>query len=134
MAKNNTAILLGVGVLVVGGIYLYSRSNVIPPPPALLPQPVTDNTPMTVQTATVAPSNLAPNGIDPTVYATVLKWAQGVATPPVLAFAAAAVPSEYAGMYDLIANVWTPGKNPDSDQIAFWNALRTKYDPNHQYW
>lgn len=70
-----------------------------------------------------------PNGIDPTVYATVMKWAQTDGRGPVLAMAAAAVPSEYAGMNDLITNYWNARVSPGKTQISFWNALRAKYDP-----
>lgn len=73
--------------------------------------------------------NIAPNGIDPTVYQVVQKWAQTDNRAPVLRMAAAAIPSEYAGMYDLITNYWDQNKQPGTVQVNFWNALRAKYDP-----
>jgi hypothetical protein len=101
------------------------------------------NTPASMTTANPAPNpSLAPaggsvplNGIDPVTWSTVQKWAQGDGRPPVLQFAMAAVPAEYAGMYDIISNYWDKGVNPiPQPQVDFWNNLRDEYDPSHNYW
>lgn len=83
--------------------------------------------------APAAPST--PNGIDPTVYMTVSNWViEDGNKPPKVAMQQAAVPAEFAGMYDLITNVWDKGLQPDPEQVFFWDNLRAKYDPTHQYW
>lgn len=73
--------------------------------------------------------NIAPNGIAANVWSTVQSWAQTDGRAPVLNMAAAAVPSEYAGMYDLITNYWDAKVAPGPAQVTFWNNLRAKYDP-----
>lgn len=82
--------------------------------------------------ATVLPS--MPNGIPQQVYSVVQSWANDDRRAPVLAFAAANVPSEYAGMYDIITNYWDLNIAPGPTQTAFWNALRAKYDPGDAIW
>lgn len=76
----------------------------------------------------------APSGITSQVYSVVQSWAQTDGRAPVLQMAAANVPSEYAGMYDLITNYWDQNIKPGSTQVTFWNALRAKYDPGDAIW
>ena len=76
----------------------------------------------------------AASSIDPQTISVVQKWANTDGRQPVLQMAAAMVPSEYAGMYDLIMNFWDAGVAPDQAHVDFWNNLRTKYDPTHQSW
>ena len=76
-----------------------------------------------------------PNGIDPNVYSVVMSWAQTDGRAPVLAMAAAQIPSEYAGMYNLITNYWDKNVDPiPQPEVDFWNNLRDKYDPQHLVW
>lgn len=70
-----------------------------------------------------------PADIPPDQYSVVQSWAQEDGRAPVLMMAAANVPTEYAGMYDLITNAWDKNVKPNATQVAFWNALRAKYDP-----
>jgi hypothetical protein len=81
---------------------------------------------------TILPTNSS--SIDPQTISVVQKWANTDGRAPVLQMAAAMVPSEYAGMYDLIVNFWDAGVSPDQAHVDFWNNLRTKYDPTHQSW
>lgn len=82
--------------------------------------------------ATISPS--LPSGITQAVYSVVQDWATTDGRAPVLAMAAAQVPSEYAGMYDLITNYWDKNIAPGPTQVTFWNALRAKYDPGDAIW
>jgi hypothetical protein len=75
-----------------------------------------------------------PSGITAAVYSVVQSWAQDDGRAPVLQMAAAEVPSEYAGMYDLITNYWDKNIAPGATQVTFWNALRAKYDPGDAIW
>jgi hypothetical protein len=80
-----------------------------------------------IPVSTVASS--LPTGITQAEYSAVQSWAQEDGRAPVLRMAAAQVPSEYAGMYDIITNAWDKNVAPNATQLAFWNALRAKYDP-----
>jgi hypothetical protein len=82
--------------------------------------------------ATTQPS--LPNGIPANVYSVVQSWAQGDGRAPVLVMAAANVPSEYAGMFDIITNYWDQNIKPGTAQLTFWNNLRGKYDPGDEIW
>jgi hypothetical protein len=82
--------------------------------------------------ATVAPG--VPAGIDPTVYSIVQSWAIDDNRAPVLRMAAAAIPAEYAGMYDIITNYWDKNIPVGISQTTFWNNLRGKYDPGDPIW
>jgi hypothetical protein len=109
-----------------------NTTTVIPPLPAPGGQTVADQVlaPVPGQqlpVATAVPSNI--NGIDPTVYSVVVDWAQNDGRAPVLRFATAAVPSEFAGMYNLITNFWDKNIAPTPAEVTFWNQLRAKYDP-----
>lgn len=106
--------------------------QVIPPLPAPGGQVTADQVLAPVPSQQLPVSTLVPtatNGIDPNVYSVVLDWAQTDGRAPVLRMAAACVPSEYAGMYDLITNFWDKNVPPGASQVQFWNALRAKYDP-----
>jgi hypothetical protein len=81
--------------------------------------------------ATLLPTG---NGITQSVYSVVNDWAQQDGRAPVLVFAAADIPSEYAGMYDIITNYWDKNIAPGPTQTQFWNALRAKYDPGDAIW
>jgi hypothetical protein len=85
-----------------------------------------------IPVATIQPS--LPNGITSSVYSVVQSWAQTDGRAPVLVMAAANVPSEYAGMYDLITNYWDKNISPGPAQVTFWNNLRGKYDPGDAIW
>lgn len=105
---------------------------VIPPLPAPGGQTVADQVlapvpSQQIPVATTAPA--LPNGIPANVYSVVQSWAQEDGRAPVLNMAAADVPSEYAGMYDLITNYWDAKVQPGPAQVTFWNNLRAKYDP-----
>lgn len=110
-------------------------------PTQLLPVATVQPT-VTLQTAgpVVPVTPAAPNGIDPTVYQTVMEWAATAPNnPSIQKFAAAAVPSEFAGMYNLITNFWDKGIQPGSNpayqpEVDFWNNIRAEYDPQHIYW
>lgn len=144
MATENKT-WLWLGLLGVGGYILYRHMQsqqtalvALPAGTAVAPAGQVDASPAAIITQTAAQPAAAtvPNGIDPTVYATVLKWAQNDGRPPVLAFAAAAVPSEFNSLYQIMLNFWDTGTrvpNP-SPQQQFWDDLRTKYDPQHIYW
>lgn len=144
MENDNT--LLWIGVLGIGGYLLYRHMNA---------QPAAMTTVVETSPGTIAPAVLAPgaglptapinaiiqnpiaaaaavtvpNGIDPNVYSVVMGWVQEDGRAPVLLFGAAAVPAEFAGMYDLITNYWNKNIKPGTAQVNFWNALRAKYDP-----
>lgn len=139
---------LTLGLVAAGGIGLWYWWNnnkvaagpagppgtmpVIPPLPAPGGQVINDQVmaPVPSQQLPVATvMNIAPNGIPPQVYSIVQSWAQTDNRAPVLNMAAAAVPSEYAGMYDLITNYWDKNIAPGPTQVNFWNNLRAKYDP-----
>jgi hypothetical protein len=79
-------------------------------------------------------SSSLPAGIPAQVYSTVMSWAQTDGRAPVLQMAAANVPAEYAGMYDIITNAWDKNIKPSAAQTAFWNALRAKYNPGDKIW
>lgn len=107
----------------------YDPTNGLPPAsgvttPGIVTSPVPSQALPVVNNAPTIP-----NGIDPTVYATVMKWAQTDGRGPVLAMAAAAVPSEFQGMNNLIVNYWDANVPPTPAEVSFWNALRAKYDP-----
>lgn len=89
--------------------------------------------PITVSTATSSAPTV-PTGITSQMYSVVQGWAQSDGRAPVLRFAAANVPAEYAGMYDIITNCWDKNVKPNTTQTAFWNALRSKYDPGDAIW
>ena len=74
-----------------------------------------------------------PTGISQDMYNTVYEWAISTGKPPIKTMANALIPSEYQGMYNLIKNVW-PSGSATAEGTAFWNQLRTKYDPLHQWW
>lgn len=86
-----------------------------------------------IPVSTASSSNL-PSGITSTMYSVVQSWAQGDGRAPVLRMAAAMVPAEYAGMYDIITNAWDKNIKPNATQTAFWNALRKEYDPSGSIW
>lgn len=99
--------------------------------------PVASTTPVTTTAQVLDVTPAAPNGIDPTVYATVSNWVvEDGNKPPKVAMQQAAVPAEFNGMYDLIINWWDKGVPVPygSPEQQFWDALRTKYDPTHIYW
>lgn len=75
-----------------------------------------------------------PAGITQQVYNTVYGWAKSDGRIPVMQFAAALIPSEYNGLYDLITNDWNKSGMATPPQVAFWDNLRKKYDPNHVSW
>jgi hypothetical protein len=109
-----------------------NTSTVVPSLPAPGGQSVSDQvlSPVPSQqlpVSTVVPN--IPNGIDPAVYSVVQGWAMYDNRAPVLNMAAAGIPSEYAGMYDIITNYWDKNIAPGAAQLTFWNALRQKYDP-----
>lgn len=85
--------------------------------------------PVTISTASTVPA-----GITSQMYSVVQSWAQTDGRAPVLRFASANVPAEYAGMYDIITNCWDKNVKPNTTQTAFWNALRSKYDPGDAIW
>jgi hypothetical protein len=130
--------------LLGAGAYIYIRHKhaqealaaMAPGSTAALPATTTaegaNNPGQTLPVPTVVPT--LPPGIDPTTYAAVQKWAQADNRAPVLTMAAAAVPSEYNGMADIILNYWDAGRPIGQTQTDFWNALRAKYDPTHQIW
>jgi hypothetical protein len=146
MTENTRRMIITLGGIATlyFGYKAYQQSQAAAPPAPALPPgtPTTGVLPTTTQTAagTAAPTSMpvtsggAPNGIDPTVYATVMSWVNSDGRPPVMAFGAAQVPSEYAGMYDIIVNQWMANASPTPARTAFWNSLRNKYDPNHKYW
>jgi hypothetical protein len=104
--------------------------NALPAPggsPGLAPVP---NQQLPVSTA----ATTLPAGITSQVYSVVQDWAITDGRAPVLVMAAADIPSEYAGMYDLITNYWDTNTAPGPTQVAFWNALRAKYDPGDAIW
>ncbi len=109
----------------------------IPPLPAPGGQVLSDQVLAPVPGQTLPVSTLvplSPAGIDPNVYSIVQGWAMDDNRAPVLRMAAANVPSEYAGMYDLITNYWDKNIQPGEAQVIFWNALRAKYDPGDAIW
>lgn len=151
MAENNNlltyVLLAGVGYV---GYRMYQKNKVaqaaaMPPAMQLTSDSLPPTNPIPGGPATVpVPSQLLPvaavptsaNGIDPTVYQTVQQWAQEDNRAPVLRMAAAGIPAEYAGMYDIITNFWDKGIKvmAGSPQETFWNNLRNKYDPAHVLW
>jgi hypothetical protein len=106
--------------------------SVIPPLPAPAGQRTADQVlaPVPSQQLPVATvANTLPAGITSQVYSVVQSWAQDDGRAPVLRMAAAVIPAEYAGMYDIITNVWDRHLESNPTQVEFWNALRGKYDP-----
>lgn len=143
MAENKSLLWVLLGGLGLYAAYRYMKNKGAAPAamqPALSPAGQVDVSPPSLLTATppqpAIQQSSAPNGIDPTVYATVYKWSEGDGRPPVLAFAQAAVPAEYNTLYEIMTDFWEKGiKVPyGSPQQQFWDSLRSKYDPNHQYW
>lgn len=141
MTENTKRMLLTLtGITAVYFGYRAYQQSQQSAPPLLSPggTPTTGTLPTATQTATATPgpalATVTPGGIDPTVYATVMSWVNADGRPPVIAFGAAAVPSEFNGMYDIIINQWQPNLPPTPARTAFWNALRNEYDPNHKYW
>ncbi len=144
MDRNTEKALLTLGL--IGGIYYayqsymahrYATKSPTPAPttPGIMPVlPVAVQTAMPAAPPVTQTTLSSPNGIDPTVYSTVMQWVNSDGRPPVLAFGAAAVPAEFAGMYDIIVNAWGKGLNPTTAQSNFWNGLRNEYDPLHKYW
>lgn len=149
MAEQNSGLWT---VLVVGGLgYLVWRMHERNQAAAAAAQPTTMMTsdlppttgvpgtgiPIPSQGLPVAMVNVSPpNGIPPPQYDAVQQWATEDGRAPVLQMAAAAVPSEYAGMYDIITNFWDKGvtRNLPPAQTLFWNNLRAKYDPGDAIW
>lgn len=142
MDKNTKRMLFTLagiaGIYLAYEAYTKNQSASLPPPPVV---PTGGTLPVTTQTATATPapslsptSGSAPNGIDPTVYATVMQWVNEDGRPPVIAFGQAAVPAEFNGLYDIIVNQWQTGAPATAARTAFWNNLRNEYDPNHKYW
>lgn len=142
--KNHT--LLVVGLLGIGGIVAYEwwKNRTIAPvavldtsgTPTTAVMPVNTTT-TTVQSGSGQLSTIAPattQAIDPAVVASVQAWANQDGRAPVLAMAAAMVPSEYQGMYTLINDYWNKGIAPSQQYVDFWNNLRSKYDPTHTSW
>lgn len=143
MAKNKLFLYAGLGL---GGYLVYRwwkgkrtalPSGAAPAPsgpastltnPTHIPSSGVIAPPLTVvpSGSTAAPPPTA-GGIDPAVASVVQKWAQTDGRPPVLAMAAAMVPSEYAGMYSVIVNFWDKNIAPDANAVTFWNNLRAKY-------
>lgn len=155
MAQNRTLLYIG---LALGGYLAYrwweNKQAAAPgaPAPVVPPNASTLINPTNIPSSGViaprgniqTPPALAPisttilptstSSIDPQTISVVQKWANTDGRGPVLQMAAAMVPSEYAGMYDLIVNFWDAGVSPDQAHVDFWNNLRTKYDPTHQIW
>ncbi len=139
--KKNT--LLIVGVLGIGGVVAYewwkknqgaaSSSTATNQTGGDYLMPPTQSTLPATGTGTTQASS---TGINPTVLQAVQSWANADKRAPVLAMAAALNPTEYAGMYDIITNFWNAGVSVPygSQQQQFWDALRKKYDPNHNVW
>lgn len=67
--------------------------------------------------------------ITSTVNTAVMNWVNADGRPPIVAMGQARIPSEFNGMYAIIAGGW----NPTDDQRLFWNQLIAKYDPQHKY-
>ena len=165
MPDNKTLLLIGVGV---AGYFIWKHMQTQASTATALPAPSPNGTPtatpgvfplpsMTTPAGTIVnpaqilpvpaspvmiqPSQVftLPAGITQDMYTTVMNWAQTDGRAPVLQMAAAMVPSEYAGMYDLITNFWDKGISPGSNpayqpEVDFWNNLRAKYDPQHIVW
>lgn len=111
--------------------------QVVPPLPAPGGQTVDGQVMAPVPSQMLPVSTIAPGvmaGIDPSVYSVVQSWAMDDNRAPVLRMAAADVPAEYAGMYDLITNYWDKNLSPGQTQVDFWNNLRAKYDPGDAIW
>lgn len=114
-----------------------TTTKVIPALPAPAGQTIADQvlSPVPSQLLPVATiTSTLPTGITEAVYSVVQDWATTDGRAPVLTMAAAMVPSEYAGMYDLITNYWDKNIAPGPTQVAFWNALRAKYNPGDAIW
>ncbi len=145
MENSNASNLLAVGLLAGIGYLVYrthQRNQAIlvaaTPGPTLSETGLPPSTgfpggaavpSQTFPVATILPG--VPNGIDPTVYARVQQFVMEDGRAPVIRFGAAAIPSEYAGLYDIAVNFWDKNiKVPSgSPQEKFWNQLRAKYDP-----
>jgi hypothetical protein len=145
-AKQTPWLMYG---LLAGGAYVAYRlyqnyATAATPAATTTTVPATTSTTAPVTSAVLTPG-LSPQlpgsvvpaaipGITAQVYSIVQDWATTDGRAPVLAMAAADVPSEYAGMYDLITNYWDQNIAPGPTQVAFWNALRAKYDPGDAIW
>lgn len=142
MAKDND--LLWTIAAAAGAVFLYRwwknreaggiSTPVTANPPSTITTPI--NIPqsgtmaMPIDQVMVPQVNIAlasPEGIDANTYSVVQKWAQTDGRAPILAMAAANVPSEYEGMFDIISNYWDTNTPPGPVQTAFWNTLRAKY-------
>ena len=145
MSKDNTLWLMLVAAGGIGAVYVWHKSHAttapagsspfVPSLPAAGGQTLPSGqvlAPVPSQQLPVATvSNMSPGMIDPNVWSVVQSWAQEDGRAPVLNMASAQVPSEYAGMYDIISNFWDKNVKiqPGSAQETFWNNLREKYDP-----
>lgn len=141
MAKTTNNILLfaglGLGAYLLYRKYASGQSPAPSVPSVNAPQvdPVTEYPPVSamsvsppVQSGQVSPIDsgggiVIPNGIDPVVYGTVLNWLQEDADPKMSVMAVNPIPSEFQGLYNIIANnLWG---NASVEQ--FWNTLYAKY-------
>jgi hypothetical protein len=75
-----------------------------------------------------------PAGITQDMYNKVMTWAYADGRGPIKVMANNLIPSEYAGMYDIIVNQWGANAKATAAQTKFWNDLREKYDPTHKVW
>jgi len=110
------------------------------PPITSIISPIQTVSPITATAGLTQTANVTkdgsplPPGITQDMYNTVMTWAYADGRAPVKAMATALVPTEYAGMYDIIKNQWGKNAQATSAQETFWNNLRTKYDPQHKVW
>jgi hypothetical protein len=160
MAKGDDTLLwlLGLGAV---GYYLYSKTATTTTTTTTLIGP-TDTTGDGIATPVTAPAIVNPTntiitaavpttptvnasavdlsgvtlpaGISQEVYNKVMSWAHSDGRPPVLTMAAALIPAEYNGMYNIITTQWATGMQATLLQKTFWDDLRAKYDPTHKYW
>lgn len=137
------AIIIGAGVAAYGVYYWYTNYGPGAPaaaaaaaaaavaanttsPGGVPTEPMTSAPGATLQALPTASTVVGPPaGISATEYQAVQAWATADGRPAVLAMAAAEIPAEYDGMYDIISNnAWA---NPSATQTQFWNTLRGKY-------
>jgi hypothetical protein len=130
------------GAAAVAAYFLLNKSSaaaVIPPTgtvPGLLNP--SDASPTNVQLATIATftppaGNLSASptvvnvGIDPVQQGIVAAWANGTGSQGAINLANSQIPSEIAGMYDIITNDWSKTGIATPAQTAFWNSVVAKY-------
>ena len=131
MAKKKTNVLVWIGIAGIAGVAIYEYMKSKTAATATTSTSTGSDASQVASSVSVVSSGnggsgsstTAPSGITSDMYTAVQNWAIADGRIPVLAMAAANIPSEYAGMYDLIENWWGKKAIPEgSAQQIFWDG------------